>query len=1011
MANSSTFGPNTGFNLSTNQPTNFQAVPGAFDQYQAQQKPFNETQKQDFLKQHGYSTAESHDLMAGRNPSLQNVITYPQKTTPINAGLGNAKTGLMISPANLQALRSQGKSDGEIATMMSQSSPAFAQKIIKVNQKFGNDPAAISAYLNTRFYGDPSYTTDPAAENSSKGYIGRTLDNIYNSANDVLGEGGVMQQYNRGEINAAQAAFRGATDIYHGALTPTLDALGTVAGAVADLPVIKPALQYAGSEFANSELGKQAIQAINSGVKSYSDLPASSPLRDLGASGKVAWDTAQVFMADQLANKTGVESAFQAATHPGETLKSVAGALTHPIDTLNAGRTALGSPFAPSQVATTGATFGVEQPKLTGPYKAFVQAGGDEKVAREIASITSPEQKQIMDTMTQKAAEGAQALNGTVEHRAIAGQQLINNADYIIQQRNIVGKALNGIVGTMADQNVDVTNVGFGTADAPGIFDRMKSLGVAFNENGQIESIARVSGAQKPILQMIADFFQPDETGRIVRSFKELDDFRSKLFDEIDAAKAGLSPTSGGQNVFSDAESIANSARSGMMRQMGLVNENYPRLAGAYAKLMNEPAPFFKALGYTGRMADLSTQDVRAAEIALRTMGNASAKPTEAIQKLLNISRQFGYQSPLDEMKLVQWADTLESIFPVTPARSLGGQVARAGVDVIGNVVKKKGLVAGIANSADQALGGLVDYMRGITPENRLRLLKDMLNATPAEISNVNSPIVQEVQGLLGGEQGVGSPQPILGAGNTSPSTVPEASNTVNSPEAFKNLTPEEIKSLTPEERSTGLLGGGGDNMPRGIPKSLQPLAEEAKKYASAEEFGNARMSPENMNAFRDAYNPNSPAEAKQAVTDFYNKATKEPSLSSLSSGEPDLAHMSLKDYEALRAKEATDVAKGMSPTEALKTERAKFVKGGTQPLAAEAKVGIAKVKTFSDLASKAKEMSLGDFVNKFSKETLPKIVKDDLVKLQYGELSKFSLEKVWKQFNPSALNPDDIPF
>lgn len=57
----------------------------------------------------------------------------------------------------------------------------------------------------------------------------------------------------------------------------------------------------------------------------------------------------------------------------------------------------------------------------------------------------------------------------------------------------------------------------------------------------------------------------------------------------------------------------------------------------------------------------------------------------------------------------------------------------------------------------------------------------------------------------------------------------------------FPDLTPEEIMSLTPEERATGLIGGSDSVAKVGqstkIPKELESLATEARKYKSAEEF------------------------------------------------------------------------------------------------------------------------------------------------------------------------------
>src|SRR3990167_2274770 len=158
------------------------------------------------------------------------------------------------------------------------------------------------------------------------------------------------------------------------------------------------------------------------------------------------------------------------------------------------------------------------------------------------------------------------------------------------------------------------------------------------------------------------------------------------------------------------------------------MNPNYGKLAGAYDDLINEPAQFFKDLGYKGPLDEISTQSLRTGEVSLRTLGNASARPKESLQKMLAVARKYGYESPIDEMELIKWSDRLEDIFPIAPTRSLRGEVARAGTDVVGNIAKKKGLIRGLATSADEKLMEGLNWVRGMTPENRLRLLNELLD-------------------------------------------------------------------------------------------------------------------------------------------------------------------------------------------------------------------------------------------------------------------------------------------
>jgi len=76
-----------------------------------------------------------------------------------------------------------------------------------------------------------------------------------------------------------------------------------------------------------------------------------------------------------------------------------------------------------------------------------------------------------------------------------------------------------------------------------------------------------------------------------------------------------------------------------------------------------------------------------------------------------------------------------------------------------------------------------------------------------------------------------------------------------------------------------------------------------------------------------------------------------------------------------------------------------------------EAAKSLNAVSKFSDLAEQAKKMTLGEFIHSFADAKLPKVVTDDLAKLGYGPQSKFSLEKVWNQFNSAATKAEDLPF
>ena len=607
--------------------------------------------------------------------------------------------GGIVSPDRLEMGRSSGLTDDSIADEMAKASPTFASQLSNIRKKFGGDPAATSAFLNTRFYGETNYTPAPAPEDKPKGYVGRTLDRIYQRADEFVGEGGIMDKYNQGQITSGQAVVRGAGKIFQGAVAPVTQATSDIVGAGLRATGGDKALQYLGNEFANSKLGQQVIPMAKGALDSYNALPESSGFRDLSSIAQSGVDALDVLGAGAVYNKTG------------SALKGAATAARHPVQTVKGFRKPV------NDVALTG--------ELTGKSREAVKTGLDENLVRFIGE-RNPDERYLMKAMTQEADSGTRILGGSTKAKEIVGNQILRNAEHVIETKKHVGKALGSITESMANEAVDVTNV------ANSLLDDMANKGVLFSrDTGKIRSIAAAADDEIPVLQKIVDFLQPDDQGRVVRSFVELDDFRKKVFQELGMAKAKLSPTSGGQSAFNFSDRIADAARSGLLREMSALNPNYGKLATAYAELSGGPSDFFKAIGFKGNLDDISTQSLRAGEVSMRTLGNASARPTEAIEKLLTISRKYGYSSPIDEMKLIRYADELENIFPIAPTRSLRGEIARSGEDVVGQVIKKKGLAMGTLAVADEKAMKVYDWVRGMTPENRIKLLYDLLDAPP----------------------------------------------------------------------------------------------------------------------------------------------------------------------------------------------------------------------------------------------------------------------------------------
>lgn len=689
-------------------------------------EPFD---KKKYVAEH-FSPEEAKVILAGGTPNFKDTLKQAPLTKPGQvtlSGAGMAKNGIAVNPDSLQTLRDQGQTDDVIADQMAQSSPHFASQLQKVRKKSSGDPAATSALLNFRFFGDTNYSpTKPA---SSKGYLGRTLDRIYQSAQNVVGPGGITDQMNRGEISAGQAVYRGAQQIYHGATAPVGEGLASLTNAAMSIPGVKPTLQHVGSEIANSQLGQAAAPLIQQGVQAYQNLPQDSGWRDLAALGQVGLDTMDVIGGQQVVGlgQKAVGGTYQAVRHP---IDAVKGAL---------GKTAL----PPNSTR-----------ELQGSAKKAVKAGMDEKLMT-FAAEQNPDTRSVMAKMTNAANEGGKVLGGTTKHKEILGGQMMDNLAYVLDEKQNVGKALGAMKNAVADDMFNLTD------EYQSLLGELRNKGAVINEKGVITGLAGAADDNIPLLQKTLDFLSPNATGTVARKGKEIDMWRQKMFQEMNSAKSKLQPSTAGQSALGFAEKVTNDMRRQSLVRMASGNPNMIAANDAFEELSTQSSKFLKSIGYKGSLDPevITSKQLRAGEVALRTLGNASADTKDAFMGLIETARKHGRISNIDEMALVKYADELENLFPVTPTRSLQGGVARGINDPTGQFVEdtaRAGLKrAGINKVVDAALAK-VDKIRGISPEDRLKFLMDVLSAPPeTEFFTIVQKDIPEAAKSISNTQGI----------------------------------------------------------------------------------------------------------------------------------------------------------------------------------------------------------------------------------------------------------------
>ena len=757
------------------------------------------------------------------------------------------KYGGIVSVDNLENQRKSGVKDDAIADQMAQESPVFASQLSKIRKKYNGDSAATTAFLNTKWYGVVDHSPE-----QPKGIVGRSLERIYNNyKKDIVDIGQSLEDRQQGEQGfidtAGQVAGNLASIAFSPVAQPFQEAFGTAAkGAYENIPGVKPALQSLGQ---SSIVQKGILPAIQGTSQFLQQESQRNPaLRTLGAVGEGLADATDFYAGTQIARAgakatiAGAKMIPQLPRMAGQAAGTALRVGTQPIRSGFSGFMQGVRGQADDVTKAVSNTFDDATMELTGKAQEAVKAGMDEKVMKFVVQ-QNPETKRAMLSMVKAAKKGAEKLGGDTAHKEILGQYMLNNIDHVLTEKSTVGKALGAMKKGMSDEVIDMTD------DLVGLQTKLRNAGAIINEKGVITRLAAESDDNIPMLQEALNFLQPDDAGRVVRRFGDVDMWRSKMFKEMKSAKAKLQPSASGQSAFDYADKVVNGLRRSAIKNASKSNPRLLAYNDAFEELSTQASTFLKSIGYKGKLNidDITAKDLRTGEVALRSLGNASADVRESFQNLINTARKYGMDSNVDEMGLVRWADTLEDIFPITPTRSLQGGVTRGTRDALGNFTEdviKGGAKRGVIEAGSAKVMEVVDKMRGMTPENQYKLLIEVLEApsdTPmVKILNTLDDVPQSVKdaskGIDAGDmkptasslsdelsRSGSTENQVLGKDlTTSPTTLPPQSQGVNPLELprkgatgkqnmfndFGNLTPEEIARLTPEEKATGLIGG-----------------------------------------------------------------------------------------------------------------------------------------------------------------------------------------------------------
>lgn len=639
--------------------------------------------------------------------------------------------GGTISPKTLEQLRAQGKRDDDIADMMAMSSPGFKTQLQRIRSAYGNNPAGTTAFLNTRFYGDAEYS--PSSKKKA-GFVPRILDAVWgNLKQDSIDIGQAVEDYSTGKQGIGNTVAQVGGNIASVAASPLVQpfnvAIGDIVQPTMQLPPVQNAIRGVQESQFGQEVLAPAAQAIGEGYqKAYEQYPA---VRSLEAIAEGAFDLSQAGATAKFAANQGLTALTKTGQMGEQALQKTAQlpgaarglAQKTPLVNRIPGLRPDAPAGIPDDLARIAGTTGDDLVKpLSSKAQRFVSIDGDERVARFVDQ-SNPAEKGLFRSMLKRQERASKDLSATAQAKEVVGQHVLGQAGHLVKAKNEIGKRLGNVVKSIGDDTVDLTNT------YTEFVDDLASKGIYIQSDGKLLNMSALPDEDVSYITDVLRWMKPDKNGKVVRSISDTHRFRQKTFAELDLAAIRQKPFSSELEKFIDQ-----GVRERLLRDISSVHPQYAPLAQAYARTITPLRSFLKQIQYKGTVDDITEagfEGLRTGEIAMRTLGNASARPTQLLDELEQAAMQWGYKSPIRTQRLVKFADELENIFPVQQTRSLKGEVGRA----LGDIPTSK---MGVVRQGLDKVGEVYNKFMGKTEEERLKALYDLLDdSTPGVTDNV----------------------------------------------------------------------------------------------------------------------------------------------------------------------------------------------------------------------------------------------------------------------------------
>lgn len=465
------------------------------------------------------------------------------------------------------------------------------------------------------------------------------------------------------------------------------------------------------------------IEAIRTGFRALPDV-IEQPLRQAGAAGVRG-----------IASLPGVTPAITKASEAWEGLKAqdtrssrnITGLLTGvgtAADVL--GARAVTAPVKAGAKQTlkgvAKAKEAVEQAIKATPAKEAakvvkqVEELGLNKTIVPMVKRAAGETKSTMQKMLSDAARRAKDLQAAHPIERV-GKILQKEADTALKGVQRVGKEITGIKQTLPKVTVDLT-------DAISKFrDDIAKQGIKVGQDGSIKAL-KLPEADKRFIGEFVQKLLPNEKGEIKRTLQSLVDLDSRIFNELDLAKAN--------KAISAAEMPILRLRDALKSEIKKFAPNLIEKQTQYAELKKLLDPYLRTAG-KGRFTDKAIKELKASRLASQLLNRFSERPQEVIDGIIKAASKFdkgNAAKKLSEIKrLSNFSDVLENVYKVAPPRSFQTQVQKGAEKAIkaaetaGDVM---GAVSGNPMAVIKAAQGLFGRTKDMQAE-QVKAIKKLL--------------------------------------------------------------------------------------------------------------------------------------------------------------------------------------------------------------------------------------------------------------------------------------------